>query len=135
MLSLTGKDLFLTGARLGFGFWVFYVGLSKWLAGASGFVAYISSEFANTWSPAPLNTVLAWTILVLEPVLGLWLMSGKAARLAWLAMAGLMFVLTFGMTILMKYDIVANNFQYFFLCLGCSALTSSLKINGAGTKS
>ena len=122
-LKLTGTDLFLFGARWAFGFWLLYVGATKWLGGPAGFVGYISSSFAETWAPAILLTVLGWIIIVAEPVIGLWLMIGRAAKLAWLAAAKLMFILMFGQTMIQEYGTVANNWQYFFLCLACAALT------------
>ena len=67
--------------------------------------------------------VLAWLIVVAEPVLGAWLLSGKRQRAAWTATAKLMFLLMFGQTMLQKHDVVANNWQYFVLALVCAALS------------
>ncbi len=119
--NLPTKEFFLRGARLAFGIWLLYVGLDKWMGGASNFVGYITSEFANTWSPKELNTILAWVILIAEPAIGLWLIIGKCQRMAWAAAAKLMFLLMFGLTILHKPDTV-HNFEFFVFCLTCAAL-------------
>ena len=123
MLSLKGRELFLFGARWGFGFWLLYVGASKWMGGPGGFVGYISSSFAETWAPAALLVVLGWVIIIAEPLVGLWILTGRAAKLAWIAAAKLMFILMFGQTMLQQYATVANNWQYCILCLACAALT------------
>ena len=106
---------------MAFGIWLLYVGLDKWMGGATNFVGYITSAFGSTWSPAPLNTFLAWAILVAEPVIGLWLVIGVRERLAWTAAAKLMFLLMFGVTMLKKPDAV-HNFIFFVFCLACAAL-------------
>ena len=117
------RRFFLAGMRVFFGSWFLYVGASKWvLIGAPTFVGFITSEFDKTWSPHLLNMVLAWLILVAEPVLALWILYGKNARAAWTATAGLMFLLTIGQTILMKPDVVGN-WQYLVLTLICAALS------------
>lgn len=122
--DLTPREFFLKGARLSFGLWLLYVGVVKWVGGASNFVGYIESEFAKTFSPAPLNTGLAWLIIVAEPLIGLWLVSGIKQKCAWTAASLLMFLLTIGMTILQKPEVV-HNFEYFFLCLACAAWSSN----------
>lgn len=122
--DLTPREFFLFGARLAIGIWLFYAGLVKWIGGPAAFVGYIESEFGKTWSPAPLNTVLGWFIVIAEPVIGLWLISGIRQRCAWTAAAVLMFLLVLGMTILMKPEVIAN-FQYFFLCLACAAWSTN----------
>ena len=115
-------ELFLLGARLCFGAWLLYLGITKWTGGAGGFVGYLENEFASTWLPGFLVTVTGWLILLAEPVVGLWLLVGKCQRWAWLAATLLMFILMFGQTLLQKYDVVANNWQYLILALACAAL-------------
>jgi hypothetical protein len=57
--------------RVFFGVWLLYVGIVKWtMMGPSGFVGYITAVFDKTWSPHLLNFLLAWLIIVAEPVLG-----------------------------------------------------------------
>ncbi len=120
MCNLSPKEFFLKGARLAFGIWLLYVGLKKWFGGPSNFVGYITAEFAKTWSPAILNTGLAWFILVAEVAVALLLLSGLKQRCAWMAASLLMFLLFIGMTILAKPDVIYN-FQYFLFCLACAA--------------
>lgn len=118
------KKFFLFGARVFFGIWLLYLGAAKWIFfGAPGFVGYITQEFSATWSPPLLNTFLAWMIIIAEPLLALWILSGHKPRQAWMSSALLMFALVFGQTMLMKYDVVANNWQYLILCLVCAAMS------------
>ncbi len=120
--QMTASDLFILGARLTFGTWLFYVGLAKWLGGAAGFVAFITSAFSKTWIPEPLLLLTGWGILIAEPLLGIWLVLGLTKRWAWISAAGLMFLLTFGQTVIKEHSTVANNWQYLVLCLACAAL-------------
>jgi len=69
-----------------------------------------------------LNVVLAWLILVAEPVLAALILSGLRARLVWTLTALLMFMLTLGQTILLKPEVIAN-WQYLVLTLACAALS------------
>jgi uncharacterized membrane protein YphA (DoxX/SURF4 family) len=128
--NMCGRELFLRGARLAFGLWLFYVGAMKWISleggfldGADSFVASIDATFRGTWVPRKMTLILAWVILVLEPLCGAWLVLAKNCRMSWLVTALLLFTLTFGQSILGNHDVVANNWQYFFLALGCAALT------------
>ena len=117
------RRYFLFGMRVFFGTWLLYVGLVKWVVfGAGGFVAMITSQFDVTWSPHILNVALGWLIVCAEPLAGLWILSGKKHRMAWSATAILMFLLTFGQTMLMKQD-VADNWQYVLMALVCAALS------------
>lgn len=116
------RKFFLCGMRLYFGIWLLYVGLVKWLVmGPDAFVNHITTAFDATWSPHNLNVLLAWLILVAEPLLALFILSGKKPRKAWMLTSLLMFMLTFGQTILMKPDVIAN-WQYLVLTLLCAAL-------------
>ena len=122
ILKSDPRSFFLFSARWAFGWWLVYVGVSKWLGGAAGFVGYISSTFAETWLPAPLVLITAWAIIVLEPLCGLWLVVGKRQRLAWIATSKLMFMLMLGQTILKEYGTVANNWQYVLFAIICASL-------------
>jgi uncharacterized membrane protein YphA (DoxX/SURF4 family) len=116
------RRYFLCGIRIFFGVWLLYVGLSKWIfMGSDKFVGFITSEFDKTWSPHLLNVLLAWLIMIAEPVLALLLLLGKKPRLVWTLTALLMFLLTIGQTILMKPDVIAN-WQFLVLTLACAAL-------------
>ena len=119
-------QLFRLVMRFYFGVWLLYVGGSKWIpAGPGGFIGYLGSDgqFGASWVPAVLVTVLGWIIVAAEPLLALWLLSGKHERLAWLLTSKLMFMLMFGQTILQQYPAVANNWQYVALALACAALS------------
>ncbi len=120
--QMNASDLFILGARLTFGTWLFYVGLAKWLGGSVGFVGFIASAFSKTWIPEPLLLLTGWGILLAEPVIGIWLVLGLTKRWAWISAAALMFLLTFGQTVIKEHSTVANNWQYFVLCLACAAL-------------
>jgi uncharacterized membrane protein YphA (DoxX/SURF4 family) len=119
------RKFFLGGMRFFFGFWLLYVGLSKWLImGPGTFVGFITGQFDKTWSPHLLNFLLAWLIMATEPVLAVLILSGKHARKIWTLASLFMFMLTFGQTILMKPDVIAN-WQYLVLTLTCAALSDS----------
>ena len=123
--KIDSRRFFLQGMRVCFGFWLLYVGIAKWLfIGADNFVGYITTDFDKTWSPHLLNVVLAWLIIVAEPVIALLILSGKKARASWSLAAALMFLLVIGQTILMKPDVIAN-WQYFVLTLACAAMSDS----------
>lgn len=117
------RRFFLCGMRFYFGLWLLYVGLSKWIfMGPDTFVGWITTEFDKTWSPHALNVLLAWVILVAEPVLGALILIGRKARMVWALTSLLMFMLTVGQTILMKPDVIAN-WQYLVLTLVCAAMS------------
>lgn len=117
------RRFFLAGMRFFFGGWLLYVGLVKWVQiGPETFVGYITGAFDKTWSPHALNVFLAGVILVAEPLVSLWILSGFRPRCAWTAAALLMFLLTVGQTILMKPDVYVN-WLFLVLALGCAALS------------
>ncbi len=121
--SYDTRRFFLCGMRLFFGLWLLYIGLSKWIfMGPHTFVGYITAEFDKTWSPHILNVLLAWLIMMAEPVLAVLILSGKKARKVWTLTSLLMFLLTIGQTILMKPDVIAN-WQFLVLTLLCAALS------------
>jgi uncharacterized membrane protein YphA (DoxX/SURF4 family) len=117
------RRYFLFGARIYFGLWILYAGVVKWIQfGASGFVGFIAESFDKTWSPHALNVVLAWIILIAEPVSGIWLLTGRCQRRAWSLTSLLMFMLMFGQTLLMKPE-VTDNWHYVVFALVCAALS------------
>ena len=121
--SYDARRFFLLGMRLFFGAWLLYAGVSKWVfIGAGAFVGMITGLFDKTWSPHALNVLLAWLILVAEPLLALFILSGRKARAAWTLTSLLMFMLTLGQTILMKPDVIGN-WQFLVLTLTCAALS------------
>ena len=122
VMQMSGAPLFVHFARLYFGIWLFYVGLMKWLGGPSGFVIHITSTFEKAWIPAPLVLISAWIIIIAEPLLALWILSGRRQACAWRATAMLMFLLTFGQTVLQSPNVWAN-WMYTIFCLACAALS------------
>lgn len=123
--EMDSKSVFLLGARVFFGAWLLYIGLVKvFFIGPTTFVGHISAEFASAWPPAILITVLAWTILAGEVLLGVLLLSGLKQRCVWMLTALLMFTLMFGQTILQKNDMVASIWVYVFFSLACAALSA-----------
>lgn len=121
--SYDTRRFFLFCTRIFFGLWLLYVGLIKWIAfGPENFVGAITTDFDKTWSPHLLNVALAWLIIIAEPVLALFILSGKKARAAWFLTSLLMFLLVMGQTILMKPDVIAN-WQYLVLTIVCAALS------------
>lgn len=121
------RKFFLCGMRLFFGVWFLYVGASKWIfMGPDTFIGYITAEFDKTWSPHMLNVLLGWIIIVAEPVLALWILSGRKARAAWMMTAMLMFLLLFGQTMLMKPEAIYN-WMYVLLTLVCAAMSEPME--------
>ncbi len=97
--------------------------MAKWiLVGPLTFVGVIATEFDKTWSPHFLNVMLAWLIMIAEPVVALLILSGQRPQMMWTLAALLMFLLTCGQTILMKPDVIAN-WEYLVLVLVCAALS------------
>lgn len=130
VLGLDARRFFLLGMRVFFGVWLLYAGLVKWIQfGPGPFVEMIADMFKETWSPRSLNVVLAWVILITEPLFALWILSGVWARLAWTMTALLMFMLVAGQSILMKPDVVAN-WQYLVLVTVCAALSDPVSAAG-----
>ena len=122
--NLDFRCYFLCGMRIFFGLWLLYVGIAKWLLiGPEAFVGFIVSDFDKTWSPHTLNFLLAWLILIAEPLLAFFILLGWQARKIWGLTSLLMFLLLIGQTILMKPDVAAN-WQYLILTLVCAALSS-----------
>ncbi len=117
------RKFFLYGMRFSFGLWLLYGGFAKWAFIKPGaFVGFITADFDKTWSPHFLNVFLAWLILIAEPLLAIYILSGTRERLAWSLTALFMFLLAMGQTILMKPEVIAN-WQYFVLTLVCAALS------------
>ena len=133
-LQYDTRRFFLCGMRLCFGLWLLYVGLVKWIfIGPGTFVGAIADQFDKTWSPHLLNVLLAWLIMIAEPVLAVLILFGRQARRAWALTALLMFLLTIGQTILMKPDVIAN-WQYVILTLVCAALSEPEPPGGGATR-
>ncbi len=127
ILSYDSRRFFVFWIRIFFGIWFLYAGLFKWISiGPDGLVNMVTSMFDKTWSPHWLNVILAWIILIAEPVLSLWILSGKWQRLAWTVTSVFMFQLVAGQTLLMKPDVIAN-WQYLVLTVVCASLSDPIK--------
>lgn len=123
ILALEPRQFFLFGMRFFFGSWLLYAGLFKWISlSPHVFVGFITADFDKTWSPHLLNVALAWVILIAEPVLSVWILTGKKARMAWAFASLLMFMLMLGQSLLMKPE-VTDNWHYVILTLACAALS------------
>lgn len=126
VLALDARRFFLLGMRLFFGIWLGYAGLVKWVQfGPVPFVEMIADMFKETWSPRPMNVVLAWVILIAEPLFAVWILVGWKARLAWTMTALLMFMLVLGMSLLQKPEVSAN-WMYLLVTLVCAALSDPI---------
>jgi len=130
-LNTDSRRFFLNGMRLFFGLWFLYAGVSKWIPynpetgfsfAPGGTVAYLVGMFEKTWSPAWATTILTWIIMIGEPLLALWVLSGWKPRLAWGATALLMFQLLLGQTLLQSPTTVDLWF-FVVLTLACAALS------------
>jgi uncharacterized membrane protein YphA (DoxX/SURF4 family) len=123
LLNYDSRRYFVFWIRIFFGIWLLYAGLFKWFAiGPTGFVNMITGDFDKTWSPHPLNVFLAWVILIAEPLLSLWILTGIRQRLAWTLTSLLMFELVAGQSLLMKPDVIYN-WMYLVLTVTCAALS------------
>ena len=121
--NLDARRFFLFGMRVFFGVWLLYAGLVKWIMmGPNTFVGFITTEFDKTWSPHVLNVALGWLIIIAEPVIAAWILSGQKPRAAWSSATLLMFLLTVGQTILMKPEVI-DNWHFVVLTLACAALS------------
>ena len=130
-LNYDTRRFFLFGMRIFFGLWLLYAGMMKWvLMGPTVFVGFIAGQFDKTWSPHALNVLLAWFIIIVEPVLAVFILSGKKERIAWTLTSLLMFLLTIGQTILMKPDVIAN-WQFLVLTMACAALSDPEPMKGS----
>ena len=99
-------------ARWVIGVVLLVAGIGK-LANVSGFVTYITSEFAKTWLPKALLVPYAFVLPFVEVGLGVLLILG-IARNAVLFIAGLFFIsLTFGQIVLSTQpQVVFQNMIY-----------------------
>lgn len=128
-LNYDARRFFLLAVRICFGIWLMYAGFFKWFSiGGGAFADAIAADFDKTRSPHMLNIALACLIFVAEPVLALFLLSGRQQRIAWTLTAALMFLLTLGQSILMKPDVIAN-WQYLVLTIVCAALSDPPRLS------
>lgn len=93
--------------------------LIKVEGGISGTVAYYSSLFENSLMPMFLVRIHASVVMIAEFFLGIWLISGIKLRGAWISSTLFLMSLAFGMMIIKKFDVAADNYVYVFIsCIG-----------------
>lgn len=124
-LEMESKELMLFSLRWTFGFWLLYLGLSKWIMGSQGFLGYIGKEFSETFLPPLLVQLTGWIIIIAEPLLAIMLLIGFKPRLTWLLTAKLLFILIMGKTILGDYPTVANNWIYLIMAIGAASFSKA----------
>lgn len=122
MTDMIDKKFFQFAVSWSFGAWLLFVGVMKWVGGIEGFMGYLVSSFESTFLPVWMVTMTGWVIVVLEPIVGAWLMSQVKPFLAWIAAAKLMFMLMIGKTITKDFATVSDNWIYLLLCLVMAAM-------------
>ncbi|MCB9397639.1 MAG: hypothetical protein H6510_07485 [Acidobacteria bacterium] len=115
--TIDPKDLgkLSTLLRILFGTLFLGAALIKVKGGMQGSVDYYLSMFQDSLLPSALVRTHAQVIMLLEFAVAIWLFSGFRLRWAWLATAGLLWTLAFGMIFALKFDVAAHNYFYFFL--------------------
>jgi uncharacterized membrane protein YphA (DoxX/SURF4 family) len=101
--------------RLAIGSLFLSAGLTKLPGGISGTVGYYSSLFEGSLLPGVLVRAHASVIMLVELVLGLWLLSGYRLKEAWKSAALVLASLAVGMLFAGKYDVANDNYVYLFL--------------------
>jgi len=104
--------------RAAFGSLFLIAAISKLPGGVAGTVGYYTSLFEHSLLPQFLVTLHASVIMVVEFVLGAWLLSGYRLALAWKASALVLLSLAAGMVFAGKYDVASSNYIYLALSLG-----------------
>jgi hypothetical protein len=91
--------------------------INKVPGGISGTVGYYSKLFAHSLLPGFMVTAHASMIMVIEFILGAWLLSGYRLSLAWKAAATVLLSLAVGMIFAGKTDVASDNYVYVALAL------------------
>jgi hypothetical protein len=92
--------------------------IAKLPGGIAGTVGYYSKLFEHSLLPSFLVTAHASVIMLVELLLGLWLLSGYRLALAWKAAAAVLLSLAVGMLFAGKTDVASDNYVYVVLALG-----------------
>src|SRR5262249_31294292 len=71
----------------------------------------------NSLLPGFLVRAHASVIMIVELLLGVWLLSGYRLTLAWKSAALVLVSLAVGMVFATKYDVASDNYVYVFLAL------------------
>ena len=110
--------------RLSFASLFLATALMKLQGGIGGTIAYYQSTFADSMLPGFLVTFHASIIMILEFVLGIWLLTGFKLKWAWIASALTLITLAFGLIFVRQYPGVSDNFIY-VLMAGIGLILSS----------
>jgi len=108
--------------------------ITKVQGGIGGTIAYYQSTFAESLLPGFLVTFHASIIMILEFIIGIWLLTGFKLRLAWVTTALTLISLAFGMIFVRQYGTVSDNYLY-VLIAGAGLILSSYDPWQLGKKS
>lgn len=92
--------------------------IGKFINGIDGVVKYFESMFAESWLPMSMVTMQAQTVAYVEVLIAIWLLTGFKLKEAWIFTALFTITLAFGMMVISKHDVAANNYFYVVLCCG-----------------
>lgn len=103
--------------RMLLGILFFFAGLGKIKMGAAVFRDHIQSAFEKTFLPGPLLDVFAYSLPIVELVIGVLLLVGLITRPALVLTAVTLIVLFFGLVISQQHDKAPNVALYFLITL------------------
>jgi len=103
--------------RLGIGALFFFAGVGKIGPGISATVDGFVAMFADTWIPTFMIVGYAGSIMIIELLLGVWLISGFKLKWAWIASGLLLISLALGMLVIKKTDVAGTNFNYLLIAV------------------
>lgn len=98
--------------RLAIGSLFLGTAIIKVKGGIDGSITYYMSMFDKSIFPIPLVKFHASIIMLVEFILGAWLLSGVKLREAWIASAVTFITLAFGMIFVYKFEVVSDNYIY-----------------------
>lgn len=98
--------------RLSIATLMFTAALLKVPHGIDGTVGYYMSLFQNSLLPAFMVKAHASVIMIVEFILGFWLLSGIKIRAAWIVTSLVLVSLAIGMIFAGKYDVASDNYVY-----------------------
>lgn len=105
-------------------------GVSRLLAGAAGFAAHLSDQFAKSPLPPALVHGFGSVLPASEGLLGLLLLIGWKTRWALIASSFLMMLLTFGSALVQDWNAAGAQLLYALIfsrsCCLCGAITHGL---------
>ena len=125
ILGLTNKELGFLMARVGLGANLFFHGLVR-LPKLQGFVAGMEAKFAESMLPGFMVTATAYTIPIVELLIGIALILGIGTRWALLATTIQMMVLTSGCCFVEDWGPI--NSQMFLLAMS-AVMMANIDLN------